>query len=128
LEEALELVHRNGGGNYHAELYRIKGELLLMQAADRGVSRATGGKTVVKVKPLVVAQAEGCFHQSIKIAQQQKAKSWELRAITSLARLYQNQNRREEARALLAQIYDRFTEGFATADLREAKALLDELS
>jgi len=129
LEEALDVVHRNGEGNYQAELYRIKGELLLMQATGRGVSRAaTGAKTVVKAKPFVVTQAEGCFHQSIKIAQQQKAKSWELRAVMSLARLYKNQNKQQEARGLLTQIYDRFTEGFDTVDLREAKALLDELS
>ncbi|MGH9962757.1 MAG: hypothetical protein ACREBC_37520, partial [Pyrinomonadaceae bacterium] len=69
-----------------------------------------------------------CFDQSIKIAQEQKAKSWELRAVMSLARLYKNQNRQKEAGRLLAQIYGRFNEGFDTSDLREAKALLDELS
>jgi predicted ATPase/DNA-binding winged helix-turn-helix (wHTH) protein len=129
MEEALEAAHRHEEGSYLAELYHIKGELLLMQATGRGVSRAaTGGKTVFEPEPPVVAQAEGCFNQSIKIAQQQKAKSWELRAVMSLARLYQNQGKQEEARGLLAQIYDRFTEGFDTLDLREAKALLDELS
>jgi predicted ATPase len=95
----------------------------------RGLSRAaTGGKAVVEAEPTAVAQAEACFSQSIKIAEQQKAKSWELRAVMSLARLYQNQGKQEEARRLLTQIYDRFTEGFDTVDLREAKALLDELS
>jgi hypothetical protein len=69
-----------------------------------------------------------CFNQSIKIAQRQKASSLELRALMSMARLYQNQSKREEARTLLAQTYSRFTEGFATTDLREAKSLLDELS
>ena len=129
LEEALELTHPNGEACYLAELYRIKGELLLMQATDRVLSRAVaGGKAVVEAEPPAVAQAEGCFSQSIKIAQQQKAKSWELRAVVSLARLYQNQGKQEEARGLLTQIYDRFTEGFDTVDLREAKALLDELS
>jgi DNA-binding winged helix-turn-helix (wHTH) protein/predicted ATPase len=129
LEESLEVAHRNGDASYLAELYRIKGELLLMQPTGRGLSQAaTGGKAVVEAEPPAVAQAEACFNQSIKIAQHQKAKSWELRAVTSLARLYQNQNKQEEARGLLAQIYDRFTEGFDTADLREAKALLDELS
>jgi len=129
LEEALEATHPNGEACYQAELFRIKGELILMQAADRGVSRAaTSGDAVVESEPPAAAQAEGCFSQSIKIAQQQKAKSWELRAVMSLARLYQNQSKQEEARALLAQIYNRFTEGFDTVDLREAKALLDELS
>ncbi|HET6891795.1 MAG TPA: AAA family ATPase, partial [Pyrinomonadaceae bacterium] len=129
LEDALSLTRRNGEQYYQAELYRLKGELLLMQSKCRGVSRmATGGRVVVDTNPPVVAQAEGCFNESIKIARQQQAKSWELRAATSLARLYQNQNKREEGRALLTKIYDRFTEGFATVDLREAKALLDELS
>jgi predicted ATPase len=83
---------------------------------------------VVESEPPAAAQAEGCFSQSIKIAHQQKAKSWELRAVMSLARLYQKQGKQEEAWDLLAQIYNRFTEGFDTVDLREAKALLDELS
>lgn len=127
LEDALSLTHRNSERYYQAELYRLKGELLLMQSKCRGVSRmATGGRVVVD--PLVVAQAETCFTESIKIAQQQQAKSWELRAVMSLARLYQNQNKREEARALLTQIYDSFTEGLETTDRREAKALLEELS
>ena len=76
----------------------------------------------------LIPQAKDCFDQSIKIAQQQKAKAWELRAVMSLARLYQKQGNEEEARGLLAQIYNSFTEGFDTIDLREAKALLDELS
>jgi predicted ATPase len=129
LEEALAVAHRNGEGYYEAELYRIKGEVFLMRATSRDLSRAaTGGTIVVEAEPPVFALAEGCFNQSVKIAQRQKAKSWELRAVTSLARLYRNQNRQEEARGLLTQVYDRFTEGFDTADLREAKALLDELS
>jgi predicted ATPase/DNA-binding winged helix-turn-helix (wHTH) protein len=129
LAEALVVAHRNGEGYYQAELYRIKGELLLMQATDRSVSRAdTAGKAVFEVEPAAVAQAEACFSQSIEIARQQKAKSWELRTVMSLARLYQNQGKQEEARGRLTQIYDSFTEGFETVDLREAKALLDELS
>jgi predicted ATPase len=113
LDEALAVIHRNGERYYLAELYRIKGELLLLQATERGPAQAA---------------AEECFHQSIKIARQQKAKSWELRAVMSLARLYQDQNKRAEAHSLLEQIYCNFTEGFDTADLREAKALLDELA
>ena len=88
----------------------------------------TGGKAVVEAKSTAVTEAEGCFSQSIKIAQMQKAKSLELRAAMSLARLYQNQGRQEEARRLLAQVYDGFTEGFDTMDLREAKALLERLA
>jgi predicted ATPase len=129
LEEALEGVNRSGEGFYEAELYRLKGEVLLIQAAGRGLSReATGGKAMIEAEPTAVAQAEACFSQSIKVAQQQKAMSWELRAVMSMARLYQNQSKQEEARTLLTGTYSRFTEGFATTDLREAKALLDELS
>ncbi len=129
LEDALLLIHRNGERYYQAELYRLKGELLLMQTTGRGVSQAAkGGKAVAETDPPAVAQAEGCFKQSIKIAQQQNAKSLELRAVMSLARLYQKQSKPQEARDLLTQIYDSFTEGFDTKDLREAKALLDALS
>jgi len=129
LEEALAVVHRNGERYYLAELYRIKGDLILLQATDRGLSRAArSGVPVLEARRSEVAEAEACFHQSIKIARQQKAKSWELRAGMSLARLYQDQNKRAEAHGLLEPIYNRFTEGFDTADLREAKALLDELS
>jgi|SRR5437773_1940259 len=129
LDEALAVSHRDGERCYQAELYRLKGELLLLQSTGRAVSQAaTGGNVVFEAEPPAVAQAEGCFNQSIKIAQQQKAKSLELRAVMSVARLYQNRGKQEEARGLLAQIYDRFTEGFDTMDLREAKALLDELS
>ena len=72
-------------------------------------------------------EAEVCSHQAINIAQSQQAKSFELRATTSLARLWQQQGKRTEARELLAPIYGWFTEGFDTADLQDAKALLDEL-
>ncbi|MBV8054973.1 MAG: hypothetical protein JO071_07010 [Deltaproteobacteria bacterium] len=69
-----------------------------------------------------------CFHDAIDLARHQSTKSWELRATTSLARLLGKQGRRNEARMMLAEIYNWFTEGFDTADLKEAKALLDELS
>jgi predicted ATPase len=92
-----------------SELYRLKGELLLQQSVDNQV------------------EAEACFHQAISIAQHQQAKSWELRAATSLARLWRSQGKRDEARELLAPVYSWFTEGFDTADLIEAKNLLDEL-
>jgi predicted ATPase/DNA-binding winged helix-turn-helix (wHTH) protein len=129
LDEALELANRKGERYYEAELYRLKGELLLMQPTGRAVSRAaTGGNAVVETEPPAITNAERCFNQSIRIARQQSAKSLELRAVMSMARLHQKQGKQGEARDLLAQIYDRFTEGFDTLDQREAKALLDALS
>jgi hypothetical protein len=85
-----------------------------------GVALAAGSP-----KPL---PAEACFQQALDIARQQQARSWELHAATSLARLWQSQDKRQEAYDLLAPVYDWFTEGFDTADLQEAKRLLDELS
>jgi predicted ATPase len=73
-------------------------------------------------------EAEKCLRKAIAVARSQEAKFWELRATTSLARLLRDTNRRNEARAILAEIYNWFTEGFDTADLTDAKALLDELS
>ena len=73
-------------------------------------------------------QAEACFQQALAIARRQQAKSWELRAAVSLSRLWQQQGKRDEARELLAPIYGWFTEGFDTADLQEAKTLLEALS
>jgi predicted ATPase len=109
LIEALALVDKTGQRFYEAELHRLKGELLLQQSPDNST------------------EAESCFQQAISIAQNQSAKSWELRAATSLAHLWQSQGKRAEAHALLAPVYSWFTEGFDTADLQEAKALLDEL-
>jgi predicted ATPase len=74
-----------------------------------------------------VEEAEGYFFKAIDIAQRQQAKSWELRASTSLARLWQQQGKRAEAHTLLSEVYNWFTEGFDTKDLQEAKALLEEL-
>jgi predicted ATPase len=74
-----------------------------------------------------IAEARSCFDRAIEIARKQSAKSWELRATTSLARLLSNQGKRDEARAMLSEIYGWFTEGFDTADLKDAKALLEEL-
>ena len=73
------------------------------------------------------AEAETCFHHALDIARSQQAKSWELRAATSLARLWQSQGKRDAARQVLAEVYDWFTEGFDTADVKDAKALLDAL-
>jgi adenylate cyclase len=128
LDEALAITQGNGERFYQAELYRLRGELLLMQSTPRVLSRAaTGGKAALATASSAVANAKACFDDSIKISRRQKAKSLELRAATSLARLYQNQGRPKEAESLLAQTYDGFTEGFDTKDLREAKALLDAL-
>jgi predicted ATPase len=74
------------------------------------------------------AKAEACFERAFAVARQQQAKSWELRAATSMARLWRDQGKRDEARDLLAPVYDWFTEGFDTLDLKQAKALLDELA
>jgi predicted ATPase len=74
-----------------------------------------------------VPEAEACFHQALDVARRQQATSWELRAGMSLARLWQRQGKRAEAHELLAPVYSWFTEGFDTADLQEAKALLEEL-
>ena len=109
LAEALTLVDTTGERWYEAELYRLKGALWLSQSADQS------------------AEAETCFQHAMTIAQHQGAKAWELRTATSLARLWQQQGKRQQARDLLAPVYHWFTEGFDTADLQEAKALLDEL-
>ena len=95
---------------YEAEVYRLKGALLLARSAEKH------------------AEAETCFRQAIDIARQQQAKSLELRAATSLSRLWQRQDKRVEAQQLLAPIYSWFTEGFDTADLQEGKTLLEELA
>jgi len=92
-----------------AELLRLKGELLRLKGADE-------------------REVEECFRSAIKIAQGQKAKSLELRAVMSLSRLLQKQGKKDEAKALLEEVYGWFTEGFDRPDLQEAKALLAELS
>jgi predicted ATPase len=109
IDEALALAGETGAHWTDAFLHRLRGEILL------------------KRDPTNTAPAEGAFLTAIAIAQQQKARSFELRAATSLARLWRDQGKRDEARALLAPVYGWFTEGFDTLDLKEAKALLDEL-
>ncbi len=74
------------------------------------------------------ARAEACYRRAIEVARRQEAMSWELRAATSLARLWRDQGKRQEAHNLLAPVYDWFTEGFDTPDLKEAKAVLDEVA
>jgi predicted ATPase len=109
LAETLPLTDKMGERCWAAELYRLKGKLLLQAvAAER--------------------QVETYFHQALEVARRQQAKLLELRAAMSLSRLWQRQGKRAEAYDLLAPIYGWFTEGFDTADLQEAKALLEGLS
>jgi TOMM system kinase/cyclase fusion protein len=113
LTEALAAVDRTRERYYEAELYRLKGELML-QAQIQGPASN------------VAEEAETCFLKAIEVAHHQQAKSLELRAVMSLSRLWQQQGKKDEARQMLAEIYHWFTEGFDTKDLQEAKALLDE--
>jgi class 3 adenylate cyclase/predicted ATPase len=110
LDETLALVDKYGERYWEAELHRLKGELLLARSAENQ------------------AEAETSFHHALDMARRQQAKSLELRATMSLARLWQQQGKRQEAYDLLAPIYHWFTEGFDTADLQDAKTLLDELA
>jgi predicted ATPase len=110
LTEALAVAEEHEEFCHLPELYRLRGELLLKQ---------NGSNT---------AEAQNCFERAIEIARKQSAKAFELRATTSLARLLAKQGRRDEARTILAEIYNWFTEGFDTADLKDTKALLDELA
>jgi predicted ATPase len=110
LAEAQAVFETSGRGDMLTEVYRLQGELLLRQT----IPDAT--------------QAEACFQQALIIARRQQAKSWELRAAMSLSRLWQQQGKRAEAHALLAPVYGWFTEGFDTADLQKAKALLETLA
>ncbi len=132
LAEALATVDKTGGHFSEAELYRLKGQLMLQsQSSPRQVktgqdkSEDTGPQPPT---PDPQAEVEACFLKAIDIARRQQAKSLELRAATSLARLWQQQGKKTEAHHLLSEIYGWFTEGFDTADLQDAKALLDELS
>jgi predicted ATPase len=110
LIEAQTLVNTTGERYWEAEVYRLQGELLVQARGDQ------------------TREAAERFHQALDIARRQQAKSLELRAAMSLARLWQHQGKRAAAHQLLAEIYGWFTEGFATADLQEAKVLLEELA
>ena len=107
------MVHHQGKCLDEAGLYHLKGQLLLK---SRSRDPASG---LLSPEP----EVEECFRQALEVARLQQAKSFELRAAMSLSRLWQRQGRRQEARQLLAEIYGWFTEGFDTADLREARAL-----
>jgi hypothetical protein len=136
LAEALALTHQYGGHFYEAEVYRLTGEILLMQDAGGGISEG------LPPDPSMVdeheseatgqsprqAEAEAWFRQALDVARRQQTKSLELRAAMSLSRLWQKQDKRTEAYQLLAPVYGWFTEGYDTADLQEAKVLLDALA
>ena len=107
--EAMAAVETTKETWCEAEVHRVAGEIALMLPEPDA------------------AKAEACFERALAVARQQQAKSWELRAATSLARLWRDQGKRDEARDILAPIYGWFTEGFDTLDLKQAKALLDEL-
>jgi predicted ATPase len=124
--EALALVDKTGERFYEAELYRLKGELTLQQFQVSGSKFQVENSSESRVRS-PAAEAEACFWKAIEIARKQQAKSWELRAATSLARLWQQQGKPREAHEMLAEIYGWFTEGFDTKDLQDAKALLEEL-
>jgi predicted ATPase len=110
VQEALTAAIKSEDRNHEAELYRLKGELLVRRDSSH------------------TTEAQTCFARAVEIARQQSARSLELRATMSLARLLCDTNRRDEARAMLADIYNWFTEGFDTADLKDAKVLLEELN
>jgi len=138
LADALARVNRTGERYWEAELHRLQGELTLRskQVQDTSKTRRRQVKNQSEVTnpshaalpTQVVAEAEACFLTAIEIARKQRAKSLELRAATSLARLWYGQGKQAEARQLLAEVYGWFTEGFETTDLQAAKALLDTLS
>jgi predicted ATPase len=132
LSEALEFAEKTGERLYEAELYRLKGTLTLQSQAGLGQVKTGEDKSQDtdprSPAPDPQAEAEACFLKAIAVTRQQQAKSLELRASMSLARLWQRQDKEAEARQLLSEIYGWFTEGFDTKDLQEAKALLEELS
>ena len=109
IAKALDLVAETGGSVFEGGIYQLKGDMLLMEGASNE------------------SEAQHCFHVAIQMARAQSAKTNELEAATSLSRLLARQGHRDEARTMLAGIYSWFTEGFDTVDLKDAKALLNEL-
>jgi predicted ATPase len=126
LVNAWRIVERTGERMWEAELYRLKGELTLQQEGKEQEIQILQPESQILI-PKSQGEAEACFLKAINVARQQQAKSLELRATTSLARLWQQQGKRAEACDLLAPVYHWFTEGFDTKDLQEAKVLLGEL-
>jgi predicted ATPase len=117
LTEALASFDRQEPRLWEPELYRVRGMLLFQ----------TGGKNSESGIVTSDAETDTCFQQALTLARRQEAKSFELRAVMGLSRLWQRQGKRQAAYQLLVEVYGGFTEGFDTADLREAKALLDNL-
>jgi tetratricopeptide (TPR) repeat protein len=150
LTEALEITDKTGECMHQAELWRLRGELTFTQSSVQSLASSVQTNQKAKDKnqkakistppssvpstqhlapnPQAEAEAEACFHKAVEIAHRQQAKSLELRATTSLARLWQQQGKRHAAHNTLAEIYGWFTEGLDTKDLREARALIEELS
>ncbi|HKA52652.1 MAG TPA: hypothetical protein VKJ47_03230 [Candidatus Binatia bacterium] len=134
LAEAMAIEQETGRYAVQAGLSRLQGELLLRQAVGRdGVQTALSPGEIetallAEAPPSVLITVEACFRRALTLARQQAAKSLELHVGTSLSRLWQRQGKREEARQMLAKIYSWFTEGFDTRGLREAQALLKDLS
>jgi len=122
LAQALDAAHGAGDRFYEAELHRLKGDLLLERFESGNNSQ------VVAAEPSWLTEAEACFHQAINVARRQQAKSLELRAVMSLSRLYQKQGKKGEARQMLVESYNWFTEGFDSKDLKEAKAHIESVS
>jgi len=118
LEEALTMIEKTGERYYEAELHRQRGELLLLREARSHPTQDSRDQH----------EAATCFQHALDVSRQQQAKSLELRAAISLSRLWQRQGKCQEAYDLLTPIYGWFTEGFDTADLQEAKTLLEELA
>lgn len=108
LGEAMKMMEQTGERHWEAEIHRLRARLLAVQGDDAG--------------------AETSFKKAIEVSRHQQAKSWELRASIGLALLWQKQSKADKARKMLAEVYGWFTEGFETPDIKEAKALLDELS
>jgi len=138
LAEALPVVDNTGVYQWAAELYRLKGELVLQSRIQvlesqeenkesKGKRQKSKIPTTQHLPPSTQVEAEECFHKAIEIARRQEAKSLELRAVMSLSRLWQQQGKQKEAHQMLADVYGWFTEGFGTKDLQEAKTLLREL-
>jgi ATP/maltotriose-dependent transcriptional regulator MalT len=145
LTEALDAAEENENRFYEAEAHRLKGELLLKRYAEATGADQAGAATrraqrsrrrpdkvsslssASRIVDSNTAQAQSCFERAIEVAREQSAKSFELRATMSLARLLAAQGHPDQARTMLADIYNWFTEGFDTADLIDAKSLLDEL-
>jgi predicted ATPase len=146
LTEALELMQKTGERWFEAELYRLKGELVLQfgvwsseleekqkakgKSRKKKLSDVSSQLSISNVQPLASStqEVEAYFLKAIEVAQKQQAKSWELRAVMSLSRLWQSQGKHHKAHTMLSEIYNWFTEGFDTKDLQEAKVLLEELA